>query len=65
MLLYGCKDKAGNNKDYDADSKVINVKDKIHNLQVLTEQKDVSIFGTPYILNEYLILSDYMIWLWN
>ncbi len=59
ILLYGCRKNSENIKYYDADSKILNVKDKIHSLQVLTEEKDMSIFGTPYILNDYLILSDY------
>lgn len=59
LQLCSCKNSSENIKYYDADSKVINVKDKIQNLNILTQDKDISIFGTPYILNDYLIMSDY------
>lgn len=59
LQLCSCKNSSENIKYYDADLKVINVKDKIQNLNILTQDKDISIFGTPYILNDYLIMSDY------
>lgn len=57
LFLGSCKQHNEPYKIYDADSNVIKVGEKVKNLDI--EEKDISIFGIPYVLNKYLIISDY------
>ena len=58
LSMSSCKqhDK-GHRKYYDAGQNVIKKKQDIHEIQI--EDVEISNFGTPYILNDYLIISDY------
>lgn len=48
---------SGHRKYYDVRDHVVEVKQNIHNISI--NEVDISNFGTPYILNEYLLISDY------
>lgn len=47
----------GHRKHYDAGKNVVEKKQDIHEIHIDTV--DISNFGTPYLVNEYLIISDY------
>lgn len=59
LPLAGCKQQAEGEKHYDADEGSVDVRESVHDLDVLTEEMEISNFGVPYILNGYLIISDY------
>ena len=57
-LVSSCKQHdSGHRKYYDVRDNVIEVKQNIHNIPI--NNVDISNFGAPYILNDYLIISDY------
>ena len=57
-LVSSCKQHdSGHRKYYDVRDNVIEVKQNIHNIPI--NDVDISNFGTPYILNQYLLISDY------
>ena len=57
-LVSSCKQyDSGHRKYYDVRDNVIEVKQNIHNIPI--NNVDISNFGTPYILNQYLLISDY------
>lgn len=57
LILYSCNSNSETDKKYDANDKLSNVKKEIKEIDI--KEKEISIFGTPYILNDYLIISDY------
>lgn len=57
LLLCGCSHNSEPIKKYDSQKNIVNVNKEIKKIKI--EEKDISIFGIPYILNEYLIISDY------
>ena len=57
FLLNGCKQNSNSKKFYNANDKNIAVKNQLHNIKI--DSVIISNFGKPYILNQYLIISDY------
>lgn len=57
FLFPSCNKNLEPNKKYNIKDKYTNVKKGIKKIDI--EEIDISIFGTPYILNVYLIISDY------
>ena len=57
LLLCGCGNNNKTDKTFDVRKNVVNVKKKI--VEISTEPIDISNFGLPFILNEYLLISDY------
>lgn len=57
FILCSCNNNSDANKKYDIKDKFSNIKKEIKEIDI--KEKEISIFGTPYILNEYLIISDY------
>ena len=55
--LLSCKQHSESVKHYDALSNIKNVKEHIH--EISTGDIAISDFGKPFILNDYLIISDY------
>ena len=57
FLLNGCKQNSNSKKFYNANDKNIAVKNQLHKIKI--DSVIISNFGKPYILNQYLIISDY------
>lgn len=57
FTLCSCNNNSEPKKEYDIKDKFSNIKKEIKEIDI--KEKEISIFGTPYILNEYLIISDY------
>ena len=57
LLFVSCGRLTDPHKEYDAESHVVDVAKRIKNIDI--SEKEISVFGTPYILNDYLIISDY------
>ena len=57
LILCGCNNNSDANKKYDVRDNFSNVKKEIKEIDI--KEKEISIFGTPYILNGYLVISDY------
>lgn len=57
LLFFSCSHNSEPIKKYDSQKNIVNVKKNIREIEI--KEKEISIFGTPYILNEYLIISDY------
>lgn len=54
---FSCKQHSESIKHYNALDSIKNVKENIHEIAI--EDIEISNFGTPFILNDYLIISDY------
>ena len=58
LLLGGCNgENAHLRKNYDSSDRLKRIRDEI--VEIKMDGPDISSFGVPYILNEYLIISDY------
>lgn len=57
FFLIGCQQHSESVKYYDALENIRNVKEDIHEIAI--EDIAISNFGKPYLLNDYLIISDY------
>ena len=57
LLFTACKQQAEGIKSYDAQTKVVNVQNRLHDITI--SDVDISDFGSPFLLNQYLIISDY------
>lgn len=57
LSMFSCKRESEPIKHYDALSKVKDVKENIHEIDF--EDVEISTFGRSFILNDYLIISDY------
>ncbi len=57
LLLFSCSKSDKTDKTFDAQKEVVNVKKDI--VRISTEPIDVSNISAPYVLNDYLIISDY------
>lgn len=57
LISFSCKQHSESVKHYDALDNIRNVKENIHEITI--ENIAISNFGTPSILNDYLIISDY------
>lgn len=58
LFCFGCdSDKSGLRKHYNSSDNLKQIRDKI--VEVKLDGPDISNFGNPYILNEYLIISDH------
>lgn len=57
FIMFSCKQQSESIKHYDALSNVRNVKENIHEIAI--EDVEISNFGKSFILNDYLIISDY------
>ena len=57
LLFMACKQQAESVKSYDAKAEVVDVQDRLHDITI--SDVDISDFGSPFLLNQYLIISDY------
>lgn len=57
FLFSSCKQNTENTKFYDSTKNIFQVESYLHNLDI--NEVDISDFGKPFILNQYLIISDY------
>ncbi len=58
LLLCGCGKSDKTDKTFDAQKKVVNVKKNI--VKISTEPIDISHISAPYVVNDYLIIGDYV-----
>lgn len=57
LLFCFCSKNSDKEKTFDLQGNIINIKDDI--IKIDTDPIDISNLGVPYILNEFLIISDY------